>query len=172
MRAPGRPDRLDRTILSLLGILLLAFAVYGLARGFGAFGDDRASDPFLTEWLRTWVRDHQLARIPAARTVSNVQLEDGEGGATVLAASALCDAIERDLEAGPAIEDARARVLDGPPHLRLDLRVKVPEDAAAADVEHAIERSLLEQLPNALPSDRLDARVEVRLTESAGRRVR
>jgi hypothetical protein len=191
VRAPGRPDRLDRTVLSVIGLVLTAAAAYGLARGAGGFGARRAHDPFLTEWLRRSVRHHQLvvwlvaealallvawlawrwlrARIPATRTVATVDLENGAGGATTLQGSALCAAVERDLEAGPGVGDARTRLLEGPPNVRLDVRLKVDEDVPVEDVGRLLDHSLFQQLPAALPTERVDARVELQLTESGGR---
>ena len=48
------PDRLNRTLLTLLGLLLVAAGAYGVARGYGAFGDTRATEPVLTKRIGDW----------------------------------------------------------------------------------------------------------------------
>ena len=44
----NRADRLNRRILTVLSVLVLAAAGLGLAASYGAFGDDRAHQPVLT----------------------------------------------------------------------------------------------------------------------------
>jgi hypothetical protein len=51
-------DRVNRAVVSLLGLLLLAVGAYGLLRGAGAFGDGRAGDPLRTQDVADFVADN------------------------------------------------------------------------------------------------------------------
>ena len=67
MRAPvppivkGRPERGNRIALAAIGLVSVIAGGYGLARGWGVFGDPAAHQPILTAGVRAFVhRNHAV----------------------------------------------------------------------------------------------------------------
>ena len=190
-----RPDRLDRLILAVIGILLAGAAAYGLARGAGVFGRGRAEAPVLGSDLRRFVADHQLsfwaavaalglvlawlgwrwlkAQFPGSRTVSELDVDEGDGGpGTLLSSSAVTAALADHLSGHEDVRWARARVLAGRPRPQVELRVGVSDDADVGRFSDFVEAEVLGHLRQALEVDEVDAHVELRLTGPSARTVR
>ncbi|HEX3623313.1 MAG TPA: hypothetical protein VHT97_13450 [Acidimicrobiales bacterium] len=187
------PDRLNTTVLTLLSLLLLGVGGYGLARGYGAFGDARAADPVLTDDVRNYVSRNQnwfwplaavlsvlvawvglrwlLAQIHAPAVTHLAVRADGPGH-TSLAASGAATALARDIEEYPGVRGARARIASDDPSPEVELRVDVADDADVGDVRRRIEEHALPRFRAALELTELRPRLHVRLAEPAGRTVR
>jgi hypothetical protein len=188
-----RPDRLNSTVLSLLGIALVAAGAYGLARGYGAFGDARASDPVLTDDVRSFVSRNAgwfwpvaamvsvlvawlglrwlLAQLTSP-TVSHLPVRADGPGHTDLVASGATAALAADIEEYPGVRSARARLVSDHPSPEVDVTVDVADDADVADVRRRIEQHALARFRSALELSELRTHLHVRLAEPAGRTVR
>src|SRR6476646_9334668 len=57
--AGRRADRVNRTVLSVLGALMLIGGAVGLAYSLGAFGKDRSNGDFAADQLDHWLNDNR-----------------------------------------------------------------------------------------------------------------
>ena len=188
-----RPDRLNSTVLSLLALLLIGLGAYGLARGYGAFGDNRADDPVLSDEVRDFVSRNADWFWPVAAvvsllvawlglrwlvaqihspTVSRLPVRADGPGRTELMASGATNALAEDIETYPGVRSARARIIDDHPSPEVDNTVDVHDDADAVDVRGRIEEHAIPRFKAALELQELRTRVHLRLAERAGRSVR
>ncbi|MDQ3752991.1 MAG: alkaline shock response membrane anchor protein AmaP, partial [Actinomycetota bacterium] len=151
------PDTLNRTVFTLLGILLVAAGVYGVARGYGAFGSTQAQEPLLTggitgffgridDWFwplmalvalivaylaYRWLK----AQLTSAPSVSELDFtRDPAEGRTTLRASGLTSALSDDLEQDPAVRSANVRMVEDGSRPEVDIDVEVSEDAPLTEV--------------------------------------
>ena len=189
MRRP--PGRLDAAILTLLGLALVATGAYGLARGYGAFGDRQDDDPVLTDAGRDFVTRNDEWFWPLAAAVSLLvayaglrwllrQLRAGrlsrlevtrhsERGTTSVRATSAADALARDVEAYPGVRSATARLLRDGARPEVDLTVDVTDDAEVPAVHQRIESHALPRFRQALELAELRGRVEFRLSDAVSR---
>ncbi|MDQ3898397.1 MAG: alkaline shock response membrane anchor protein AmaP [Actinomycetota bacterium] len=187
------PDRLNRTLLTLLALLLLGAGAYGLARGYGAFGDDRAADPVLTSDVRDFVSRNSdwfwplaavvslivawlglrwlLAQI-STPTVGRLPVRSDGPGRTELLATGAASALAHDIETYPGVRGARARIVSDHPSPEVEVTVDVHDDADVPALRRRIEEHALERFRTALEVQELRSRVHLRLAERAGRGVR
>jgi hypothetical protein len=188
-----RLDALNRTVLTIVAVLLAAAGVYGLLRGEGAFGDRAADEPLIWDDLRTFVDDNagwfwlaaavlalviawlawRWLRVQLLPTPSLDRLPVGgrEQGTTQLSASAVSDAVRRELEASPDVSSARVRLVGDPDDLGLDIRATVAAGADQERVRRRIEDEVLPRAAEALEDPDLGATIRLRLGEAARRAV-
>ena len=187
------PDRLNTAVLSALSLVLLAAGGYGLARGYGAFGEGRAHDPVLGNKVRDFVSDNTdwfwpvaaavsllvawiglrwlLAQI-STPTVSRLPVRSDGPGHTELLASGAAASLARDIEEYPGVRAARARVVSDHPSPEVEVTVDVHDDADLPGLRRRIEEHALARFQSALELQELRSRVHLRLAEPAGRTVR
>lgn len=187
------PDRLNSAVLTTLAVALIAAGAYGLARGYGAFGDDRAGDPVLTEIVRDFVARNANWFWPVAAVLSLLvawlglrwllaQLEgpavrhlpvraDGPGRTELLGSGATA-ALARDVEEYPGVRSASARLVGEYPVPEVEVTVDIHDDADVASVRRRIEEHALVRFGEALELSKLRSKIHVRLAERAGRAVR
>jgi len=187
------PDRLNNTVLSLLALVLLGVGGYGLARGYGAFGEARAADPVLGDDVRDlvgrnagwfWPLAAALAVLVAwlglrwlllqvhTPTVSRLPVRADGPGHTDLVASGATTALARDIEAYPGVRGARARLVGDDPAPEVDITVEVADDADVGEVRRRIEEHAIARFRDALELSELRSQLHVRLAEPEGRTVR
>ena len=77
------PDRLNAAVLTVLALALVGVGAYGLARGYGAFGDARAAAPILTEDVRSFVSRNGDWFWPVAAVLSLLVALSGRGASLV-----------------------------------------------------------------------------------------
>jgi hypothetical protein len=182
-------ERLNASMLTLLGLVLVAAGGYGLARSYGAFGADPADEPVLDEPARDLVSHNAgwfwplaaltsmllaylgmrwlLAQLRSGH-ISRLDLtEDRAPGTTVVRATSAADALARDVGRYPGVRWARARLLRDGARPDVDLEVEVSEDAEVAEVRRRIESHAVPRLRQALEVEDLRARVRFRLSEAA-----
>lgn len=187
------PDRLNATVLSLLGLLLVGLGGYGLARGYEAFGEDRATDPLLSDDVRDFVSRNSDWFWPVAAmvallvawlglrwlvaqihspTVSHLPVRADGPGRTELSAAGATSALAHDIETYPGVRSARARLTGDDPSPEVDITVDVHDDADPIDVRRRIEEHALPRFRAALELQELPSGIHVRLAERTGRSVR
>jgi hypothetical protein len=187
------PDRLNATVLTVLALAIIGAGVYGLARGYGVFGDARAADPVLGDDVRDFVARNAGWFWPVAAVVSlllawlglrwlvaqitspavhDLQVRADGPGRTELVASGATTALARDIEDYPGVRSARARMVSDHPAPEVEVTVDVHDDADVPGLRRRIEEHALARFRTALDLADLRARVHVRLAERAGRTVR
>ena len=187
------PDRLNRAVLTVLALLLLAAGVYGLLRGYGALGDARATEPVLTEDVRdfvarnanwfwpvaavasllvSWLGLRWLLAQFTAPAVSRLPVRAEGPGHTELVAGGAAAALARDIEDYPGVRGARARFVSDHPSPEVEVTVDVHDDADLPALRRRIEEHALERFRSALDLRDLRSRVHLRLAEPAGRSLR
>lgn len=187
------PDRLNSAILTLLALVLLGVGAYGLARGYGAFGDRRADDPILGDDLRdavtrngdwfwpvaavvalllAWLGLRWLLAQLSTPTVSRLPVRADGPGRTELVGAGATAALSRDIETYPGVRSARARLVGDDPVPEVEITVDVHDGADVPAVRRRIEEHALTRFRSALELTKLRSTVHVRLAEAAGRTVR
>lgn len=180
------PDALNRTVFTLLGILLIAAGAYGVARGYGAFGSTQAEEPLLTggitgffgridDWFWPVVALVALilaylayrwlkAQLTPTPSVSDLDLtRDPAEGRTTLRASGLTSALSDDIERDPAVHSAHVRMLEDGGRPEVDVDLDVSEDATLGEVRRRIETEVLGRFSSALESDSVKGHLRIGL---------
>jgi hypothetical protein len=187
------PDRLNNTVLSLLALVLLGVGGYGLARGYGAFGDARSNDPVLGDAVRDFVARNASWFWPLAAAlavlvawlglrwllaqihtpvVTRLPVPADGPGHTELAASGATAALARDIEAYPGVRGARARLVGDDPSPEVDITVDVADNADVGEVRRRIEEHAMTRFRSALELGEVRSHLHVRLAGPEGRTVR
>lgn len=189
-----RLDRFNRTVVSVLGILLLLIGAYGLLRGVGAFGNDQAEDALRTPGIGDFVTDNEewlwaavaviallvamasvswlRAQLRPSPSLSELTVAAGEGpGTTKLETSAVSDAVARDVESDSDVNSARVRVVPAGNAIGLDVRATVADHGDVHAVRRRIETEVLERARHALGRPDLSATVRLRLGDPGARTV-
>src|SRR5664280_1420383 len=99
-KSPMNPnaDRANRALLTLLALLLLVGAGFGLTLRFGVFGTARANQPLLQQVGTDRVRELDLERNTGA-------------GATTVSTSAVTDAVTTEMAGYRGVERTSARLI-------------------------------------------------------------
>ncbi|MFN2505132.1 MAG: alkaline shock response membrane anchor protein AmaP [Acidimicrobiales bacterium] len=187
------PDRLNATLLTLLALLLLGVGAYGLARGYGAFGDAPATDPVLgddvrdlvsrnADWfwpvaavvslLVAWLGLRWLLFQISSPSASRLPVRSDGPGHTELSTSGATAALARDIEEYAGVRAARARMTSDHPSPEVAITIDVHDDADVPAVRRRLEEHALARFRSALEVQELRTRVHVRLAERPGRTVR
>ena len=188
----SRVNGVNRTVITLLGLVLLAAAGLGLAYSFGAFGD--GEHPLVPQEMRDFAQDQPwlwwavaggclliallalrwlLAQLHTDR-VSRLDLTtDDRDGLTTLHAGALTDAVETETEQLRGVVGASAHLRDRRGR-RLVLNVDLAEYADIAEVRSAVEDRVIAHARQAVDDPDLPVDVELRpsASRSGGRGVR
>jgi hypothetical protein len=152
----SRADRLNRVLLTVVGLLLLAAGATGLLLGSGLLGERFERRRVLSSDVVTFVEDNAEWFWPAVAVVllllallalrwllqqvrtdrvSQVDLTDDRNrGETVIATGALTDALVDAVEQSPGVDDASARFVrvHGREQLLLHVRLADRTDLGAA----------------------------------------
>lgn len=176
-------DRANRLALGVLGVVLLAGGVAGLARGFGSFGTRAARQPVLWDDLRRFADDNESAfwsgalvvalvvawlswrwlraQLRTAPALAEAELAPAspEGRPTSVRAGALTAAVTDDVASHSHVLGARARLAPAGDPFTLHLTVTVADGARVDEVRDHIGRTVLPRLRRALEVDQLETRV-------------
>jgi len=185
-------DRLNRTVLVLLGLILVGLGTAGRLRSAGVFGGQR-DDLLVSPSLRAEAGHRQTllvsgasaaavvviflglwwlaAQLPKDRTVSDITLGPTEHATRIeVSATAITEALVADLLRVDGVTDASARVVRGAP-LAIDLDISLEEGvdlgAVGRDLADRPKRRLLEALD--LPD--VELRAKLKLARPPARRV-
>lgn len=184
--------RLNRVLLVLTGLLLVAVGGAGVALGLGGFGKARAHEPVLSRMTRHFASSHAwywyavgagaavaaligivwlLAQGRSDR-ISGVVLEESDGtGRTVVPAGTLVTALQDDIKEVPGVLAVRARLSGKPSAPRLRVNVAYDRRADLRELRGAIQDDALACLRGALELDRMPAVVRLRLVTGDERRT-
>lgn len=177
-----RTDRLNRVVLTGLGLLLVAGGVLGLVRSLFGFGAAAARDRLLSPPERLWVHHHAgwfwlvvallslllaigclrwlVAQLRSERIGMLVVGSDASAGRTRLSASAVADAVTSDVSAYPGVARASARLVHDPGRPDVLLTVALTENADLIAVRRQVETEAVPRLRQAVG---LELPVQVRL---------
>jgi len=187
----ARPtERLNRVLLAILGLCVLAAGVYTLLRSWGSLGDTAADDPLFTGAARDWVQRNEDWFWPVAAGVATfigflafrwllAQLRTDRPGNSDLAwstptgqtrirASAIADAVADDVESVPDVEKATVRMVGDEQQPELHLFIDVRDDASIADVRDQLENRALPRLCTAIDQSNVAAHARFRFAEPSG----
>lgn len=192
--ASHRTDRVNRAVLTFVGLLLVGIGGYGLARGWGAFGERTASNPLLPDSWRDFVSRNEDWFWPAAAvgsllvgvlglrwlraqfaagTPKGIDLTHREdGGTTVVRPAGAARALAGEIEGYRGVTQASARLTGDAEAPEVDLRVEVSDDCNLSQLRTRIDGEALTHLEHALELDAVTANVEFRLAGPSGRAVR
>lgn len=188
-RAPGT-RRANRSILALIGLILLVAGAAGIAAGAGLFGDTFKKKKVIDQDNRDWVASHDwfwlavaggsiLVALLALRwlfaqasttRVSHLDVEsDRSAGRTVLAGSAVTDAVTKEIKGYRGIAGASAHLLGtrGAPTLLIHAGLDGRGDPA--EVRRRIQADAIAHAREALDKPDLPARLELRLASGSQR---
>jgi hypothetical protein len=180
-------DRTNRTVLGLLGLLLLAAGVAGVLAGTDIFGRAVNRRHLLANPVAGFVGDNSVwfwpavalvgaiiallglrwliaVLTPAPRTGTIVIPGDRSTGRTTLESGALSDALTSEVGTYRGVHSARAWVDGTPTDPRLNLAVGIDENADLVALNHRIDTAALAHARQALESPDLPVRLEMSIT--------
>lgn len=191
-RAPAT-RRANRTVLALIGLLLLTTGAAGVAAGAGLFGDNLREQKVIDEDYRDWVSSHDwfwlavaagsilisllalrwlLAQTSTTR-LSHLEIEsDRSAGRTVLSGSAVTGAVAGEIEGYRGVSGASAYLLGtrGTPTLLIHATLDGRGDPA--ELRHRIQADAVVHARQALDRPDLPVRLELRLASTSQRDLR
>ena len=185
---PNRPARLNRTVLALLGLLLLLAGAFVLLIGSGAGTAVAAGLPVaadapplalnadLPAWLPwagaaaavvvglaalRWLVS-QAVRVPPG---ANWQLaDDANSGVTLLNTATAAAPLADEISSYPGVRAATARLAGVHQHPELHIRITMDDRASLADLPHRIDEVAITRLIDALDLPALDTDLLLRPT--------
>ena len=187
------PDRRNAVVLSVLGVVLMGVGAYGLARGYGAFGDAQAGEPVLGEDLRDFVGRNSHWFWPLASVVSLVvawlafrwlvsqihtpgagrlRVRDEPDGSTEVSTSGAAAALARDIEDYPGVRWARVRMVTDGVRPEVEVTAEVDDNTEPDAVRRRIDDHAFSRFRQALDLADLSPRVHLVLGGPAERAVR
>ncbi|WP_031464826.1 hypothetical protein [Sciscionella sediminilitoris] len=189
MNLPNRPARLNRTLLAILGLVLLAAGAFALGTATGVLpllGKDSELVPRLAvppEWVSIvvavvavllgllclrWIFA-QLGRKPANTTL---RLEEPESaGSTSLSTSVAVTPLAAEIGAYPGVCKAAARLDGKRSEPVLHLTVSVTHEAPLSAIRERIAGEAVPRLKRALGFERLPVTIEARFRDGSSARV-
>jgi hypothetical protein len=184
-------DRLNRALLSLIGILLAGLGTFGMLRGTGVIGG--GTEPVIPAWLRSEAGEREalllgllaaaallliwlglrwlFAQLPTDAPVGEITLDRTEHASRVkVSARAVAEAVAADVRRLEGVTDASARVVGDHP-LTIQLDVSLEEGTDLTATTEAIARRPKRRLLEALELPDVDLRARLKLAQPAARRV-
>jgi hypothetical protein len=190
----ARADRLNRVLLTLLGLLLLAAGVTGLLFGLGVLGQDVADRRILGPQVSRFVGDNAawfwpvvalvalLLGLLALRWVLQQLRSDRVGyldlttersrGETLVASPAVTEALVAATERCAGVDGASARLVEVRGGERLLLHVRLADRADVAETRQQLAQGPLSELRRTLGEQTCpDVRVELEPSTKGSSRV-
>jgi hypothetical protein len=177
-----RANVVNRVVLTVLGVLLVAAGGLGLALGAGAFGDWRSNEPVLPWEVATFPDEHPwfwwavaaalllvavlavlwlLIQLKTDRTTRLDRTTDAQDGYTRLHASALTDAVEDEALGVTGVTGASAALRERKGD-RVFLRVDLADSANIAEVRTRLEDEVVAHLREAVGDPHFPVMIELR----------
>jgi len=188
-----RADQVNRTVLSVLGALMLLGGAVGLAYSLGAFGKERSKRPLLSAQLLDWLDDNHswvwivviavclilaalslrwlLFQARPQPSVGDFTFPFNEGeGKTSVSARAVVDAVVADLSDQPGVHKAGARLSQQDP-LVVDAWVDYDSASYVPAFRQSVQEQIVPRLRRCLEVDDAVVNLELRLVSGATARV-
>jgi hypothetical protein len=191
-RAPST-RRANRTVLALLGVVLLAAGAAGIAAGTGLFGDGVRTNMVIPQDTRDWVAAHDwfwlavaagsiliallALRWLLAQTSTNRlrQLDvesDRSAGRTVLSVAAVTDAVAAEIGSYRGVDGASAHLLGARGAPTLLVHATLDGRGDPAEIRTRIQTEAVAHVRQALDVPDLPVRLELRLAGASRRDLR
>lgn len=188
-----KADRVNRIVLSALGVLMLLGGAAGLAYSQGVFGEERSKRHFLSPQLLEWLDDNHswfwIVVIVACLVLAAVSLrwllfqakpqpsvgdfsfpfKEGDGKTSV-SAKAVVDAVVADLSDQPGVHKAGARLSQQDP-LVVDAWVDYDSASYVPAFRQSVQQQIVPRLVKCLEIDGAVINLELRLVSGATGRV-
>lgn len=189
-RAVGRSAVGERTVISLLGLLLVAGGVIALLVGFEVLGTPRAQRPVLDPLAVQTLRAYPLASRIVAIAVGllllllgllwafrslrperrpDLLLEADDDSSVRVTSSAATGAVTADAEQLAGVGRAKARLVGTAAHPALRLTLWLTDGADVRDVWREVEDTVLSRARRALGVDTLPTAIRLELDSSSGK---
>lgn len=189
----NRTNRLNRLMLGVVGVILVLAGAGGVLLSTGIFGAPRRHrsimDPHVLavldrdqRWIWWVIGAVALVLAIAAlywlvvqlrvERIGAVELDSDRLGDSMIAASALTDAVRAEVETLPEVERARARLMRGRDDPELILSVWLREGVDLAALRSVLEAQVLAHARQALGRDRLRTWLRVEVDAARRERVR
>ncbi len=191
--AARRADRVNRAVLTVIGLLLLAGGAVGLAYSLGAFGEDRARRHLLSDQVHRFIRHNQtwfwiavivgclilaalavrwlLFQAKPQPTVGDFSYPLAEGeGKTSVSARAVVDAVVADLSGEPGVRKAGARLRQQDP-LVIDAWVDYDSASYVPAFRQSVQERIVPRLRQSLEVEDATVTLELRLVSGTSSRV-
>lgn len=187
-------DRTNRTVLTLLGLILLAAGVAGALLSFGVFGADPAHAELLDNFLCAYIGANSgwfwiaaavgglllivlgfrwlIALSFSTDRVNELPVAGNrERGQTTLTSSALTAAVTEEIEGYRGVHSANARVIGDISAPRLVLEVALEDTAELTAVRDRIVDEAIAHARQALDAPALPVIVDLSITDKHESRV-
>ncbi len=189
----NRTNRLNRVLLTVIGVILLLAGVGAVLLSTGVFGSERAHravvDHVTTQtvyrdagWLWPVVGAvgfvlgilalYWLVVQLRVERITSITMERAQAGDCVVAGSALTDAVREDTEAVRGVDRARARLTRDETDPELVLTVWLREAADLAEVRQKLDDDVIAHARRALARDSLTTWLRVEVDAAERQRVR
>jgi hypothetical protein len=177
-----RANIINRVVLTVLGLLLLAAGGLGLALGVGAFGVWRANDPVLPQEVSSFPSGRPwfwwavaglllliallallwlLVQLRTDRTTRLDRTTNAGDGYTTIHAGALTHAVEDEALAITGVSSASANVQEHHGQ-RVFLRVELAESADVGEVRTRLEDEVVAHLREGVGDQQFPVTIELR----------
>lgn len=190
-----RLDNANRTIASVVGLLLTAAGGYGIMRAFAIppFGDRDSGAPFLLEDVQDFVADNDAwfwwaalalalllaylgyrwlrAQLSPSASLKELTVFRSDEGRTLLPARSVAEAVTRDLENDRDVNSARVRMVGSESRPALDVRATVSDTADPATVRARIENDIVGRARAALERDDVGVKLRLKLGDPVNRQI-
>jgi len=178
----------DRTLTTVLGLVLVAASVLALLVGFGVFGSFRAQRPVIDPLIVEWVSTHATAARWIAIGIGvvlfliglwwtlrslrpeprpDVSLSELPGERLTVEHAAISDAVRHDAELIDGVSRARARLVGTPQKPALRLSLTLVEGTDVRDVWADLDGRVLARARQAFAVDALPTAVRLELDAAA-----
>ena len=189
MASPNRPARLNRTLLGIVGIVLLAAAAFALLTAFGVLPFLRRDQPLTSPTLAlpTWASYVALVvavllgllclRWLVAQTLRQPKTgtwrleDDTSGGATRLQAQSAVEPLVDEIEGYPGVHRVSARLSGTSARPMLHLVIGCEDTADVTELRRRIDGEAVPRLRQALDLPVLPADLLLRLDDATSART-
>jgi hypothetical protein len=184
----SRANVINRVVLTLLGLLLVAAGGVGLAISLGAFGTTPATYPVLREEVSTFPDGRPwfwwavaglllliavlallwlLSQLKTDRTTRLDRTTNAQDGYTTLHAGALTNAVEAEALGIAGVTNVSAKVREHRGH-HVFLRVELADFADIGKVRNRLEDEVVAHLREGVGDERFPVTIELRPGASKG----